>query len=138
MMAPCANSDAGGGKGEICVSAWVQGEIVFYGWVQFTERQPAPLTRIPIRPDGAFIYRCATEPAFRGRGIYTAALLHALRHLRMLGKKHAFIDHAVENHASRRGIEKAGGAPVGHYRIYCIGFRWARFDPAVRNLISGI
>jgi len=125
-------------EGEICFSAWVENKLAFHGWIQFRCRKPAPWTQIPISTGSAFIHRCATHAAFRGQKIYPSALAFALRELKGKGIERVFIDHAVENVSSRRGIERVGATPVGNYTLFSFCFvRWARFEPRVRAAISG-
>ena len=125
-------------EGEICFSAWAGGQLAFYGWMQFRCRRPAPLTRLPISPGGAFIYRCYTSAEFRGRKIYPAALAFAFQELKSRGVGRAFIDHATENVSSRRGIKRAGAVPIGRYTLFRFGLaRWASFEPRVRIAVSG-
>ena len=125
-------------EGETCFSAWTGDKLAFHGWIQFRYRKPAPWTQIGISPGGAFIHRCSTHAAFRGHRIYPSALAFALKELKAKGIERVFIDHAVENVSSRRGIERVGATPIGNYTLFSVCFvRWARFEPHVRAAISG-
>jgi ribosomal protein S18 acetylase RimI-like enzyme len=124
--------------GEWCFSAWCREQLAFWGWVQFGSRRPTPRASLPIAPGHAFIYRCATHPQFRGRGIFPAALNFVVRELSRAGFKSVFVDHAASNHASRRGIERAGALPVGQYTIHqCGNCRCVKFDREVRIAVAG-
>ena len=61
----------------------------------------------------AFLYDCATAADARGKGIYPAALAHALRDLKARGARAAYIRVHRANTPSIRGIEKAGFSPLG-------------------------
>jgi hypothetical protein len=49
-----------------------------------------------------------------------------------------FIDCAVVNISSRRGIERTGAVPIGHYTLFRFFLaRWARFESRVQVAVSG-
>ncbi len=125
-------------EGEICLSAWVEGQFAFYGWLQFRQRQLARHTSLSIGRSRAFIYRCFTRADFRGRRLYPAALQFAARWLAGRGCSRVLIDHHVANQASRRGILAAGFQPVGTYCVYSLlGYKWAAFDDRFHAAVTG-
>ncbi len=124
-------------EGEICVSGWIGQELVYYGWIQFRERQLARRTSIPIPPGTGFIYRCFTRPDHRGKHIYPAALDFMCRWLAAEGYQRALIDHQAQNRASQTGILRAGMQPLAEYVVVKIlWLRWAVPDETFRRLAS--
>ena len=96
-----------------------------------------PLVDVPVR--SAFIYGCETEPTYRGRGIYAAALTQAMEHLRHAGFERAYIRVDPGNAASIRGIEKSGfhlRGVVYHASIFGFDLR-PRFRPACGGEVGG-
>ncbi len=89
------------------------GLIASYGWVATT---PEPIGDLGISfqlaPDEAYIYDCATRPAYRGRGYYPALLVAMLRDLRREGRRRVWIATAPGNVPSQRGIVRAGFTKV--------------------------
>jgi ribosomal protein S18 acetylase RimI-like enzyme len=87
--------------------------VLAYGWVvrpgdtinDLVDDLGFPL-RLP--PGEAWIYDCATVPAARGRGLYTALLLVMRAELPHYGLARAWIGTAPQNWASQRGIARAG------------------------------
>jgi hypothetical protein len=123
-------------EGEILFSAWVDATLAFCGWVQFNERRPGGSTRLVVPPHSAFIYRCFTRPEFRGRRIYPAAMAYLLAKLKADGIRQAYIDYAVSNIASAKGVRRVGGVPIGSYWVYQLG--WRRFSVAEPDLAAAI
>lgn len=124
-------------EGEICVSGWVGGEMVYCGWIQFTLRQLGRRCTLPIPAGAAFIYRCFTRADYRGKHIYPAALNFTCRWLAARGYQRALIDHQADNSASQAGIIRAGMRPVAEYTVVqFLRLRWAVPDQALCHLIS--
>jgi hypothetical protein len=108
-------------EGETCFTAWSNGALAFYGWVQFRERRPGGGMRLPLPPSSAFIYRCFTRAEFRGKKIYPAAISNLLPDLAANGIDNVFIDHATNNVPSAKGISRLGATPIGAYWLYRFG-----------------
>jgi GNAT superfamily N-acetyltransferase len=70
-----------------------------------------PDREIPART--AFFFDCATDDAFRGLGLYPAALTTAMAALRSAGATRAYIRVHRSNLASIAGIRKAGFSRCG-------------------------
>jgi len=99
--------------GRHCYAARVQGEIAAYGWVSFDEEQIGELgLRIRLVPGEAYIWDCATAPAYRRRRLYTALLAHIVGELRGAGLCRAWIGADEDNQASQGGMALAGFQPV--------------------------
>ncbi len=112
-------------RGEAGVSGWLDGVVVFHGWILFNERHFAKGHSVSLMSGSAFIYRCHTHPSFRGRKIYPAALEFCCGWLAANGYKRVFIDHQIGNVASEKGINMIGMRPIGDFSIANIcGKRW--------------
>jgi len=83
--------------------------ILAYGWVarrgDIVDDLGFPLQ---LPPGESWIYDCATVPAARGKGLYTALLLAMRAALPRYGLAHAWIGTAPQNWPSQRGIARAG------------------------------
>jgi hypothetical protein len=96
-------------SGRQCYAAWVDGQIVAYGWVSFEQEDIGELNlRIKLVPGEAYIWDCATVPAFRGNLLYSALLVYVLGSLRTQNICRAWIGADLDNIASQKGIARAG------------------------------
>lgn len=99
--------------GKRCYVARVAGEIAAYGWVTFDEEIIGELRlRLRMGPGEAYIWDCATLPAYRGQRLYPALLSHIVGELRAAGLRLAWIGANTENVASQKGFLLAGFQPV--------------------------
>lgn len=116
--------------GSRCFVAQVKGEIASYGWVSRGIESIGELERsLRMRPDEAYIWDCATLPAFRRRGLYSALLRHIAAALREEGVHRLWIGASVENHPSLRGFATAGFRPavrVTFIRALALRHFWVR------------
>src|SRR5215467_5732218 len=72
--------------GSRCFAARVEGTIAAYGWVSWGTERIGELERsLCLQPDEAYIWDCATLPAYRRRGLYTALLCYTAASLRNQG-----------------------------------------------------
>lgn len=96
-------------NGRRCYAAWVEDEIAAYGWVSLDEEFIGELKlRLKLLEGEAYIWDCATLPAFRQRHLYSALLVHIIRELQAEGLCRVWIGADLENIASQRGIARAG------------------------------
>lgn len=92
-----------------CYAAWVDGQIAAYGWVSFKEEDIGELNlRIKLLPGEAYIWDCATLPAFREKLLYSALLSYILGELRAQNICRAWIGADYDNLASQKGMARAG------------------------------
>jgi ribosomal protein S18 acetylase RimI-like enzyme len=99
--------------GKHCYVARVAGEVATYGWVTFDEETIGELRlRLRLGPGEAYIWDCATLPAYRGQRLYPALLSHIASELRAAGLHLAWIGANTENVASQKGFVLAGFQPV--------------------------
>ncbi|HEX7127173.1 MAG TPA: GNAT family N-acetyltransferase [Thermodesulfobacteriota bacterium] len=100
--------------------------ILAYGWVTRGDEEIAEVEgRIRVGPGEAYIWDCATLPAYRGRGLYPALLGAIARDLAADGVTRAWIAARADNAPSLRGLEKAGfqrAADIRYVRLW----RWRR------------
>ena len=96
-------------SGRQCYAARVDGQIVAYGWVSFEHEDIGELNlRMKLVPGEAYIWDCATVPAFRGNLLYSALLVYILGNLRTQNICRAWIGADLDNIASQKGIARAG------------------------------
>lgn len=99
--------------GKHCYVVRVAEEIAAYGWVTFDEEVIGELRlRLRMGPGEAYIWDCATLPAYRGQRLYPSLLSHILRELRAAGLRLVWIGANTENVASQKGFVLAGFQPV--------------------------
>jgi len=96
-----------------CYAGWEAGTIVTFGWVSRV-KTPVGEIRAMIQPvpGAAYIWRCATVPAYRGQGRYTWLLRYILAALAADNLERAWIACREDNLAGRWAIELAGFRPV--------------------------
>lgn len=97
-------------SGRLCYVALCEDRVAGYGWVSSDSVYVDEIARaFPLSQGEVFIYDCYVDAAHRGRGIYPALLRAILGDLETRdGLGHAVIGAASVNHASLRGIRKAG------------------------------
>ena len=96
-------------SGRHCYTAWVGETLASYSWVSFEEEYIGELNlRIKLLPGEAYIWDCATTPAFRRNRLYSALLVYIIGELRAEGFSRAWIGADLDNTASQRGIARAG------------------------------
>lgn len=100
-------------SGRRCFVARVEGAIAAYGWVSEGAESIGELERtLRIQPSEAYIWDCATLPAFRRRGLYSALLRCIVGVLRGEGVRRLWIGASLDNAPSIRGFRSAGFRPV--------------------------
>src|SRR3989440_7709615 len=72
--------------GRHCYTARVNGSLAAYGWVTFDEEAIGELGLIfRLKAGEAYIWDCATLPAYRRQRLYSALLAYIVRELRAAG-----------------------------------------------------
>ncbi|HEY3108057.1 MAG TPA: GNAT family N-acetyltransferase [Chloroflexota bacterium] len=103
--------------GSTCYAAWADSRVVSYGWVS---RGETPIGEIggAIRPepDEAYIWDCATLPAYRRRGWYGRLLAAMLAELGGQGVRRAWIAARDRNVPARRALVRKGFRPAAKLR----------------------
>lgn len=96
-------------SGRHCYAAWMDGQIVAYGWVSFEDEDIGELNlRIKLLQGEAYIWDCATLPAFRGKLLYSSLLTYILSELRLQNLCRVWIGADLANLPSQKGIARAG------------------------------
>jgi len=96
-----------------CYGGKIEGEIATYGWVTFDQENIGELDlNIHLAPDAAYIWDCATLPAYRGQHLYAALLAYIVRALHTMSLRHAWIGADADNLPSQAGMVRAGFRPV--------------------------
>ena len=115
VMGPSGHQEAGArlASGRRCYVARVAGVIAAYGWVSQGRESIGELEReLHMRPGEAYIWDCATLPAFRRRGLYSALLRYIVGVLRAEGMRRLWIGASLDNTPSLRSFAAAGFQPV--------------------------
>jgi hypothetical protein len=95
--------------GRQCYVVWAEGQVAAYGWVSLEEEDIGELNlRIRLLPGEAYIWDCATLPAFREKLLYSALLIYMLGELRAQHLCRAWIGADLDNVASQKGMARAG------------------------------
>ena len=121
--------------GRRCYVALVGGALAAYGWVSFEEEEIGELQlRIRLAQGEAYIWDCATLPAYRGQRLYPALLAYIVSDLRAEGLRRIWIGADSDNLASQTGMALAGFQPIADIVLACvIALRrfWLRGQPGV-------
>src|SRR5215472_14181563 len=66
-------------NGRHCYIGRIDGTLVTYGWVTFDEEDIGELgLSIRLKAGEAYVWNCATLPAYRGQRLYAALLAHII------------------------------------------------------------
>lgn len=99
---------------EFYVAVSERREIEHISWVYYTDD---PNRFISLRSGEAEIKYCLTLPECRGRGLYPRVLKTIASQLLRQGVRRVFICVNADNHASIRGVMKAGFVRVDRVRV---------------------
>jgi GNAT superfamily N-acetyltransferase len=127
-------------SGRECFVAIRDGEVAGFAWVSCDAMYVDEIgCSLPIAADEVFIYDCFVDEAFRGQGIYPA-MLHAVLAASAAkpGIRRAVIGAVSTNHASLRGIRKAGFRECKRVRYLQCGElrRWWGLDAEAASTTS--
>jgi len=122
--------------GRHCYAAWINNQIASYGWVSFDEEMVGELNlRLRLIPGEAYIWDCATLPAYRQHHLYSGLLSFILHELFIHQPIcRVWIGADLDNTASQRGIARAGFHRVANLlveRILAMRLVWAQAEPDV-------
>jgi len=100
-------------SGRRCYALRAGGSLATYGWVSFDGEDVGGLgLHLQLLPGEAYIWDCATQPEFRGRGLYPALLGRIVAALAAEGLRGAWIGADYHNRPSHAGINRAGFTPL--------------------------
>jgi ribosomal protein S18 acetylase RimI-like enzyme len=119
-----------------CYAYLNAGAPAAYGWVSFRQEYIGEIgLHVQLETGEAYIWDCATLPAFRGRHFYTALLVHILHELRAEGLCRVWIGADADNAVSLRGIARAGFVWVSELRIDQTGAKRLCGRPGVPDVL---
>ena len=99
--------------GRHCYASRVDGKLAAYGWVTFDEEAIGELgLRFRLKAGEAYIWDCATLPAYRGQLLYPALLSYIVSELRAAGLCRVWIGADTDNMVSQQGMALAGFQPA--------------------------
>lgn len=122
--------------------ATLDGVPAAFGWVASRTASLGELgLTLSLQPDERYLWNFVTRPEFRGRGLYPRLLEAIIARLARQGARRLWIAYAPENHASARGIARAGFAHVADLSFETDGrvaFRPTQDDvaPLVASLLG--
>lgn len=126
-------------SGKRCYVAQVGNALAAYGWVSWDEEEIGEIgLRLHLMPGEAYIWDCATAPAYRRLRLYTALLIHIVEQLRIEGLCRVWIGADADNVASQNGMTLAGFQPVADLVVTrVIGLRqfWVRSRDGVPDYV---
>ncbi|HLG65781.1 MAG TPA: GNAT family N-acetyltransferase [Ktedonosporobacter sp.] len=100
-------------RGCKCYLGKIEREIATYGWVSFADEHIGELDlTIRMPANNAYIWDCATLPAYRGLRLYPALLAYILNELEAEGIVRVWIGADEDNVASQKGMALAGFRPM--------------------------
>jgi ribosomal protein S18 acetylase RimI-like enzyme len=121
--------------GRRCYAARVDGRLAAYGWVSFDEELVGELNlRLCLLPGEAYIWNCATLPAFRRNHLYSALLVYIVGELKSAHLSRAWIGADLDNLPSQRGIARAGFTYVADLfiaRVLALRQVWIQGQPDI-------
>jgi ribosomal protein S18 acetylase RimI-like enzyme len=119
--------------GDRAFAWWLDGRIVCYCWTSTGSACIGELdTRLVLPPGEAYLWNCATLPAYRGRGLYTRLLLATSSRLGRDGLTRAWVGAGLPNRASQRAFASAGFQPVlGVFHVALGRLAWTRWHGAL-------
>jgi ribosomal protein S18 acetylase RimI-like enzyme len=122
-------------NGRHCYVGRIEGALATYGWVTFDEEDIGELgLSIRLRVGEAYIWNCATLPAYRGQRLYPALLAHMVGELHHQGLRRIWIGTDTDNLPSQSGVVRAGFQPIGDIvisRVSTMRRMWMRGRPGI-------
>ena len=122
-------------SGRRCYVAHTEDKFAAYGWVSFNEEFIGELNlRLRLLPGEAYIWDCATLPAFRRKHLYSALLTYILKDLNTEGLHRVWIGADFDNIPSQKGIAGAGFTHVADLivaRVLALRQVWVHGQPGV-------
>ena len=123
------------------LQCYERGKLAAYGWVSFGEEFIGELNlRLRLLPGEAYVWNCATLPAYRQKYLYSALLAYIVRELRAEQLSRVWIGADLGNIPSQRGIARAGFTYVADLvvaRVLTLRQVWVQGRPEVPdNLVA--
>lgn len=123
--------------GRRCVVLKIGGQIATYGWVTQGVESVGELERnFNLCDDEAYIWDCATVPAWRGQRLFSALLSRLIARLASEGVQRIWIGASRHNRPSIRAFANAGFQPVVdvvYRRVYRLTTLWLEPAPSVER-----
>ena len=128
-------------SGRRCFTARVQGQIAAYCWISQAPECIGELDlEINIPDSEAYVWDCATLPAFRRKRLYIALLNYLIARLSDEGLERVWIGASLSNRPSQRAFARARFLPVislFYVRLFSLGCMLVSEDPhAPENLVA--
>jgi GNAT superfamily N-acetyltransferase len=113
-------------EGDVCVAAWLDGEIVSTAWYAFESVRVDEIGRlIRLAPDEAYVYDSYTTESLRGLSIASLRGRWAFAHFRELGFRRTVGWVSPENLPAFGPARKLGYDTLGRAGYFCLG-PWRR------------
>lgn len=119
------------GRGDVCVAAWLDGEIVAIVWIAFENGRLDEVGReVRLAPDEVYLYDSYTAERVRERGVASARALWTAAYLREAGYRRAIGWISPQNRPAFGPARKAGYEIVGTVGFIRVGpLRWDFVQP---------
>ena len=120
------------GAGQICLVAWLEGQIVGAVWAAMGRAYIEYVDcEIELDPDQVYVYNAFTRLSHRGQRIARERGLFVAQYLQKAGYRKLFGAVMPENKAALRAPNDVGARHIGWLRRYQLG-RWRRFSLKVK------
>jgi N-acetylglutamate synthase-like GNAT family acetyltransferase len=127
-------------QGQHCYVGKLANSPVTYGWVTFDEEEIGEVSlRIRLKVGEAYIWNCATLPAYRRQHLYSALLAYIVASLRQQELRRVWIGTDHDNLFAQQGIARAGFQATGDIMINQTReprHAWMRARPTVHKQLA--
>jgi GNAT superfamily N-acetyltransferase len=121
-------------RGDVCVGAFIDGELVGYAWYAYAEAPHVNGVRVRVPPHAIYRFRVFVLPAFRGRGVAPYLFAAADPLVAKPGRSVVVTCVPLQNLASAAASRRGGDSLLGWLGYWHSGERFiAARSPAVRS-----
>lgn len=121
-------------RGDLCVGAFVDGELVGYAWYAYAEAPHVNGVRVRVPPHAIYRFRVYVLPAYRGRGVAPYLYAAADPLVARPGRSVVVTCVSLQNLPSSAASRSSGDSLVGWLAYWQSGERFiAARSPAVQS-----
>lgn len=120
-------------KGDRCLAALAEGELVAYSWYSHEPTEADGLL-LCFRPDYVYMYKAFTRPSHRGQRLYESGVRRALAEFLALGYRGLICDVEIYNFASLKALNRLGFRQFGYATLLKAGrYSWRHASRGCRE-----